>query len=81
MRRPGIEPGPALWVIDYRLGHYPRPHRGLITMWEIPNEVHQILHYLKDKHGTIVCNNSVVYSPQLEYAMPLHPTVAVLVGL
>ena len=50
-------------------------------MWEIPNEVHQILHYLKDKHGTIVCNNSVVYSPQLEHAMPLNPTVAVLVGV
>ena len=48
-------------------------------MWEIPNEVHQILHYLKDKHGTIVCNNSVVYFPQLEHAMPLNPTVAVLV--
>ena len=50
-------------------------------MWEIPNEVHQMLHYLKDKHGTIVCNNSVVYSPQLEHAMPLNPTVAVLVGV
>ena len=50
-------------------------------MWEIPNEVHQKLHYLKDKHSTIVCNNSVVYSPQLEHAMPLNPTVAVLVGV
>ena len=50
-------------------------------MWEIPNEVHQELHYLKHKHGTIVCNNSVVYSPQLEHAMPLNPTVAVLVGV
>ena len=36
MRRPGIEPGPALWVIDYRLGHYPRPHCEFGTMWEIP---------------------------------------------
>ena len=40
-----------------------------------------MLHYLKDKHGTIVCNNSVVYSPQLEHAMALNPTVAVLVGV
>ena len=40
-----------------------------------------MLHYLKDKHGTIVCNNSVVYSPKLEHAMPLNPTVAVLVGV
>ena len=47
MRRPGIEPGPALWVIDYRLGHYPRPHRRLITMWEIPIKVHHKLHYMK----------------------------------
>ena len=50
-------------------------------MWEIPNEVHQMLHYLKDKHGTIVCNNSVVYSPQLEHAMALNPTVALLAGV
>ena len=50
-------------------------------MWEIPDKVRQKKNYLKDKHGTIVCDNSVVYSPQLEHAMPLKPTVAVLVGV